>query len=228
MTTSPTWYSFSLEKTPPFLHLGQNGVLTDLYDGSTLCLMSTRNITKAFRLSTEQDRIDGQRWYRLAREFAATLDSDVSRAAGIIAALSPLQSWPTNKKMAAEFYAGRRDVHTRNNVAKGERILAGENPLDVLGGLKVRAFYCNIMGMDNDESVTIDRHAIAVCEGRPIKDSELKVYFTKTRNRQYVEEYRRAAKILSKELQSPISASEVQATVWVWWRRNHAINKHGD
>lgn len=190
--------------------------------------MSTRNITKAFRQSTAQDRADGMAWYETARAFAASLDTDVSRAAGIIAALSPCNAWPQNRIAAANFYNGRRDIHTTDNVKKCERILSGEDPLDVLGGAKVRAFYLNIMGLDSDEAVTIDRHAIMVCEGRIIRDAELKAYFGVKRNRQYVEEYKRAAKILSRETGQTLTPAAVQAIVWVWWRRNHAINKHGD
>lgn len=190
--------------------------------------MTTRNITKAYRLSTPQDRADGMHWYDDARAFAAILDSDVARAAGIIAALSPNQSWPVNRRMAAEFYDGRRNVHTTNNVNKALAILGGAEPLSVLGGPKVRAFYANIMGLDSAEAVTIDRHAIMVCEGRVMRDAELKAHFGVRKNRQYVSEYVSAAKILSKETGIHMTPAQVQAITWVWWRRNHAIAKHGD
>jgi hypothetical protein len=95
----------------------------------------------------------------------------------------------------------------------------------VLGGKKVRSFYFNIIGSGSDEAVTIDRHAIAVCEGRVIPEKELKAFFGVKRNRQYVSEYKSAAKILSKEY-GPLTAAQVQAIVWVYWRRNHAQNKH--
>lgn len=190
--------------------------------------MTTRNITKAFRLSTDTDRSDGMHWYDYARDFAASLDSDVNRAAGVIAALSPQQAWPTNKSMAAQFYNGRRDVHTGDNVRKAERILNGETPLDVLGGPKVRAFYLNIMDIDSTEAVTIDRHAIMIAEGRLLRDTELKAHFGVKRNRQYVSEYVQASKILSKECGTYMTPAQIQAITWVWWRRNRAISKHGD
>lgn len=186
--------------------------------------MSTRNITKIFRLATPDEREQGMSWYAGAYAFAASLDSDVERAAGIIAALSPLQQWTVNMSMAAEFYDGRRNCGLPDNVAKCERILAGERPEDVLGGKKVRAFYFNIVGSGSDEAVTIDRHAIAVCEGRVIPDNELKAYFGVKRNRQYVAEYKAAAKILSKEY-GPLTAAQVQAIVWVYWRKHRAKNK---
>lgn len=186
--------------------------------------MSTRNVTKAYRLATDLDREEGMAWYVSARTYAATLDDNVNRAAGVIAALSPLQLWPVNMRMAAAMYDGRRNCGLSANVAKAERILNGEEPLDVLGGKKVRSFYLNIIGSGNDEAVTIDRHAIAVCEGRAIPDNELKSFFGAKRNRQYVAEYVNAAEILSKEF-GPLTAAQVQATVWVWWRRNHAKGK---
>lgn len=186
--------------------------------------MSTRNITRIFRQTTADDREQGMSWYSGAYAFAASLDTDVERAVGIIAALSPLQQWPVNMRMAAEFYDGRRDCGLPDNVAKCERIFAGEHPEAVLGGPKVRSFYFNIMGSGSDEAVTIDRHAIAVCEGRVIPDSELKAYFGVKRNRQYVAEYKSAAKILSKEF-GPLTAAQVQAIVWIYWRNNHAKNK---
>lgn len=182
--------------------------------------MTTRNITKAYRLSTTEDRRAGEGWYAEAYDYAANLDpTNVSRAAGIIAALSPLQHWDVNKRQAAAFYEGRWSVHTTDNVIKCLKIAAGAEPLDVLGGKKVRAFYMNIMGMSEDETVTIDRHAIAVCEGRVIPEPELKAYFGVKRNRAYVEEYKRAAKILSRELGYRLTPADVQATVWVYWRR---------
>lgn len=190
--------------------------------------MTTRNVTKAFRLASPADIADGMSWYDYARDYAASLDSNVERAAGVIAALSPQQSWPVNKRMAAEFYDGRRNVHTAPNVSKAERILQGEPPLDILGGPKVRAFYTNIMGMDTHEAVTIDRHAIMVCEGRVIAGDSLKAYFGARRNRQYVSEYVQASKILSKETGTYMTPAQIQAITWVWWRRNHAISKHGD
>jgi hypothetical protein len=185
-------------------------------------------VTKAFRLATDADIDDGMHWYDYARDFAASLDSNVERAAGVIAALSPQQSWPVNKRMAAEFYNGRRNVHTAPNVSKAERILQGETPLDILGGPKVRAFYTNIMGMDTTEAVTIDRHAIMVCEGKVITGDDLRSYFGTRRNRQYVSEYVQASKILSKETGNYMTPAQIQAITWVWWRRNHAIAKHGD
>ena len=188
--------------------------------------MSTRNITKAYRLASEDDRRAGEQWYARAREFAATLDTDVSRAVGVIAAISPMMPWPRNQSLAREIYAGRRDGCLSANLNKAVRILNGESPLDVLSGEKVRAFYLNIMGIDNDDAVTVDRHAIMVAENRNIPSDALK--FNKGAMRQYASEYRNAARILSREVGYPLTPAQVQATVWVWWRKNHSLSYHGE
>lgn len=184
--------------------------------------MTTRNITKAYRLSTGADREAGEGWYDSARAYAATLDSDVSRAVGVIAALSPMMPWDRNMILSREVYNGKRSGCLSANMAKAVRILDGEAPDVVLSGAKVRAFYLNIMGIDNDEAVTIDRHAIMVAEGKRIDGKSLK--FTKAVNRRYADEYRRAALILSKEFGRPLTPAQVQATVWVWWRKGHAFH----
>ena len=46
------------------------------------------------------------------------------------------------------------------NVNKAQRIFNGENPFDVLGGMKVRSFFHNLL-LD-DSFVTVDRHAISI------------------------------------------------------------------
>jgi hypothetical protein len=188
--------------------------------------MSTRNITKAYRLSTLDDRIAGEQWYARAKAFAADLDTNVERAVGVIAALSPMMPWPRNQSLAREVYMGKRDGCLSANMAKAVRILNGEAPLDVLSGEKVRAFYLNIMGIDEDSAVTIDRHAIMVALGKNLASDELK--FTKAQNRAIADEYRAAAKILSREVGYPLTPAQVQATVWVWWRKNRSLAYHGE
>lgn len=184
--------------------------------------MSTRNITKAYRLATASDHAEGEGWYARAREFAATLDTDVSRAVGVIAAISPMMPWDRNQTLAREIYMGKRSGCLSANMAKAVRILDGEAPLSVLSGEKVRAFYLNIMGIDSDEAVTIDRHAIMVAEGKRIDGKSLK--FGKATHKRYAQEYRNAARILSREFDKPLTPAQVQATVWVWWRRGHAFH----
>lgn len=71
----------------------------------------------------------------------------VSTAAGVIAALSPRLHWDQNL-LAASRCLGSEDVPGvfMANLVKAQRIFAGERPLDVLSGPKVRAFYLAILG----------------------------------------------------------------------------------
>lgn len=186
--------------------------------------MSTNNIVKAYRAASDEDRLAGETWYASALAFCQTLDPEnVSRAAGVVAALSPMLSWPRNMVMAENVYAGERSGCLSANIAKAVRILDGEDALDVLRGTKVRAFYANIMG--DPDTVTVDRHAIMVADDRTYTSDELK--FTAGNVKRIAAEYREAARILSDETGRTLSPAMVQATVWVWWRKTHALANHG-
>lgn len=186
--------------------------------------MSAHNIITAYRSATDEDRLAGEMWYAHALAFCRTLDPDnVERAAGVVAAISPMLSWPRNMAVAADIYAGKREGCLKANIAKAVRILDGEAPLDVLGGRKVRAFYANILG--DGEAVTVDRHAIMVADNRTYTSDELK--FTAGNVKRITDEYREAAATLSAEMGRTLTPAMVQATVWVWWRKNHALANHG-
>ena len=185
--------------------------------------MSTNNIVKAYHSASDEDRLAGEGWYAHALAFCASLDDNVERAAGVVAALSPMLSWPRNMVVASDVYAGARSGCLSANIAKAVRILDGEAPLDVLGGKKVRAFFANIMG--DQDTVTVDRHAIMVADNRTYTSDELK--FTVSNVKRITDEYREAARILSDETGRDLTPAMVQATVWVWWRKTHALANHG-
>ena len=108
-------------------------------------------------------------WYTLARLEARRLarkhGTTLRVAAGVIAAVSPMNVWSGNilaaeRILAAAARGDRRAPRAglSANVAKAWRIArAGERPLDVLSGPKVRAFYRNILG--DLSAVTVDRWA---------------------------------------------------------------------
>lgn len=190
-----------------------------------------RNLTEIMRNVDEQSLTEGLTWYDRARAHAALLDpNDVSRAAGVIAALSPLNSWPQNLMLASQVYAGNRNIgYMGNGKRKAYRIFDGEAPLDVLGGNKVRSFYRNIIGDDSVFAVTIDRHAIDAACGRTLTDKQRSAHVKN--DRLYWElagMYERTAKIINAEKGTDYSPSQIQAIVWVWWRRNRAQAFHGD
>lgn len=183
----------------------------------------TDNILTAYRAASDSDIEDGMHWYESAMSFAQTLTPDSpATGAGIIAALSPMTSWPENMKKASMLVDTGSTYGLPANVAKAQRILNGEAPLDVLRGLKVRAFYLNIMGINSHEAVTIDRHAIDVAHGRVMSDKERAPWFGKRKNAELVNAYLSGAETIG------ITGAQLQAIVWVYWRRNVIANFHGD
>ena len=93
------------------------------------------------------------------------------------------------------------------------RILAGEKPLDVLGGRKVRAFYKAIVAPHGTSEPVIDRHAIAIYMGRQVSERELLM----VQNDKVMDRIQKAYKKASYELE--VHHHKVQAITWSEWRR---------
>ena len=116
---------------------------------------------------------EGLGWYPAAHSIAADIASEhgltVRQAAGVIAVLSPQTGWGANvvmaQRAAADGHAGNVG-HYEDATTKASRILAGEDPADVLGGRKVRSFFTNICSPLKHGAVTIDRHAVDMLCGR--------------------------------------------------------------
>ena len=192
--------------------------------------MSVRNITKAYRLASAADKADGLGWYANAMALARSLDPENPvRAAGVIAALSPMNSWPRNVILARETYEGKIPKTLKKNSVKAVAIFNGGDPDSILSGPKVRSFFANIVGLDDVASVTIDRHAIDICAGKVQNDADRAAMVSgKARYNGLVSEYLQAAKIVSKESGSVVTGAQLQAITWVYWRRSVIANFHGD
>ena len=109
----------------------------------------------------------GLSWYTNAHEYAQDLHPDPEVGAGIIAALSPQNSWEANLDDAIQLMRTGDCGQYQDAVTKALRIRAGEHPLDVLGGRKVRSFFANIAYPNRPGPVTVDRHTLALTLGRP-------------------------------------------------------------
>lgn len=181
----------------------------------------TRRILSIYRAASPEDHAEGTQWYREARAFAASLDSDVERAVAVIAILSPMTSWPQNMDKARRAYAGDRTrLGFPANRDKVARILDdGEHWADVISGPKVVSFFHNIMG--SADYVTIDRHAIDIALGAPQTDAVRSVWMGKRNRAVLTQAYRNAARILG------VDAPTVQAVTWVAWRKTRAQAFHG-
>jgi hypothetical protein len=179
--------------------------------------MSAQNIVRVFRAANESQMARGMAWYADAHTFCVALDPDnVARAAGITAALSPRLDWERNMLLAARTYAdGFASGCLKGNARKADAIYEGGEPLAILGGSKVRAFYGAILDPTAGH-VVIDRHAFDVALGRPTDDATRSI-LDRVGAYEYVADlYREAAAILG------ISATQVQAVTWTAWRETEA------
>lgn len=174
-----------------------------------------RRLTRAYRASTPAQRAAGLGWYaealRVAQEISDVTGMPVRAVVGIIAALSPRTQWSTNvmwtRAVVNAALAGLPcpAVHTEKGMRpQAWRIAQGADPLDVLQGPKVRAFFANIMGDHN--AVTVDIWAIraALRDAAPT-DS----WITVRMYREIADLYRRAAVIVG------VTPREAQAAIWV-------------
>jgi hypothetical protein len=186
---------------------------------------SVRNITRVFRAADASQLAAGLDWYadahKVAQALATQNDVPLTVSSGVIAALSPLNGWGANVNLASRFLAtpgGLTSGYLTLGLGKARRILAGESPAHVLGGLKITAFYHAILsaGMTN-EAVVVDRHAYSLATNVRYTDDTMPTL----KGRRYGDTadcYRRAARILSREADTPVYAAQVQAVTWVTWR----------
>lgn len=181
------------------------------------------NIRAAYADATPDDLAQGLAWYREAHRFARDVAANggtltVTRAAGVIAALSPMQGYAQNitlaRKLAAHHAAGGLQPMSgyglTRNTAKAWRILCGERPLDVLSGPKVRAFYRNITGCKT--SVTVDRWAVRIALADPTHSGLV----PKGEYEPIAQAFRDVAAELG------VTARDLQAATWVAYRRLHS------
>lgn len=187
---------------------------------------SWRNIRNVYESASEAAKSEGEVWYSQAHVIAKALgahtglplEKQVKAGAGILAALSPQTDWGTNITFAWLLVLEGTQKHTTANHNKAMRILNGEEPLDVLGGNKVRAFYGNILNPeDATVPVTIDRHAVAVYLGRVPEQHAEKAYSNKQVWKRIEGAYRQAARHLN------INPQVLQAVTWVEWRYRKGI-----
>ena len=176
------------------------------------------NIVSVARRATPREIEAGYSWYPLAHDISAEIAPDIRYGAGVIAALSPMMPWHRNVMLARAAFAegGLMGGALSTNVAKANRIAAGNHPLTVLGGRKVLSFYDNIVNPTGD-SVTIDRHALDIAHNRVMPDSLKSRIGGKALYTFYSAAYREAADYLG------IHAPELQAITWVAWRRMKGI-----
>lgn len=176
---------------------------------------SPERIAEAFLAIDTADLSAGVEWYpeayALAQDYAERFGITAEQAAGVIAALSPLQEWAQNVAAAERFLATGARVHTESNMSKCRRILAGEDVWTVLNAPKTRNFWLSIV-TQGAEGVTIDRHAVDIALG--VRHTE------KSRPNIGVRLYKAAAEAYVKACDmlnaegANVTPAEVQSVTW--------------
>lgn len=195
----------------------------------------TRNVLNVYRRAGDEAHTYGDEWYQTAHTFGVGLaeryDLTVRNAIGVIAALSPSCGWERNLMLADMMVRTGDCTHMYGNaIEKARSILDGADPLDILGGDKVRSFFDNILNPVDSLAVTIDRHAFDAAVARIGNDKSRKVLAHGGRMipdvqgervtgvyRTLADAYRSAARIVGGR------PHEVQAVVWCQWRMEKGI-----
>ncbi len=146
------------------------------------------NLLAVWYRANEHDYSHGLSWYAQANHTAGKIAMKkritTEQVCGVIAALSPGLNWDVNIDQAeffiSEWSAGatrgellRLTVgsYGRRNRIKAHKILKGQDPMEVLGGNKVRSFYQNLIFPQSDIAVVcIDRHAKSAAFGVKLGD----------------------------------------------------------
>lgn len=152
-----------------------------------------RNIWCGLLSATDQEIRDGMDFYPgaygLCKLFSEVFKVSVETVSGIYAALSPMNGWDTNVANIVDILRYIRaqkafdrfgltaplpQVNTPHpNRDKAIRIALGEDPLSVLSGRKVRAFYGAISDPSDLSSIPVDRHLICLALGQKLSKNEL-------------------------------------------------------
>jgi hypothetical protein len=193
------------------------------------------NLVRTFNQATGDQIKRGLDWYpratRLAEDVARLTGTTRDSIAGVIAALSPRCTWEFQERFTlgyVEHYLMNGDPlaaphpGTNTNKRKAGRILDGLDPLDVLGGEKVRAFYLNISKRNNNVP-TLDIWAVRAALGEPTMNTARYMHLTRGKKRvDMVAAYMTAAD------ECGIRVDNFQAICWVAYREMVMASKGAD
>lgn len=190
-----------------------------------------RRIRRTFDNASDIALAAGTRWYDMARSECLYLSTKynvpLTVSVGVVAALSPGNPWSRNLFDAETLLAensARVGVYGRRNRDKALAIINGTDPLTILSGDKVRAFYQNILTPDNPTNpVVIDRHAKCLALGYRAKrkgyaSDDSKSAVKRSEYRYLERHYKRVA--------ADVGAlpNRIQAITWCAWRSQDSIN----
>ena len=190
------------------------------------------NVLAVYNGATADNIRFGLEWYTVAHNAAKRMgngnDRFLARNAGIIAALSPMNGWNNNLRKAQQVVSMRGRITVEKgmpngiglgaNVAKAIAIYNGMDPLEVLNGDKVTAFYRTILTPTGDINPVIDRHAFDIAVGERTDEKRRGILSRKAVYLEFAQVYRDAAKIAG------IGSAQMQAITWVQWRESLGID----
>lgn len=181
--------------------------------------MSASNILAVFETASPAQVESGTAWYQVAHEIAREIAPTVEMGAGVLAALSPLLSWDRNVALGRQaFEHGEASGCLGRSCRGANAIMGGAAPLDILGGLKVRSFYANILDPSDPVPVTIDRHAYDIVTGGR-SDNAKRPTMGKRLYADLSDAYREVA------VEVDMIPAQVQAVTWERWREMWAWRK---
>lgn len=186
----------------------------------------TLNILECYYAADSLSRAAGAEWYRIEGDKCTVLAAELGKTreaiCGAAAAISPGMRWDM---VLSHVVALTKDpnvrvpTYNREFVRRAVRCLNGENPLDVLGGDKVRAFYALLMDQ-RDDTVVVDGHACNIARGEWVVFRARQGCPTPAAARVWPERYARIAEAYRRAAAAlDIPPHEVQAATWIFWRK---------
>lgn len=185
-------------------------------------------VIASYDRATQDQKDYGLEWYDEANGIATEMYrsykdkiKSVAHAAGLIAALSPNESWPKNIENAWMFLERDTSRSLPRSIDDARLIISGFDPYVVLFrqgvNFKVQNFYQNISRPDFKGPVTIDRHATGLVYDDP-KIMKKKSHPTKSEYDYYAQVFTFAATDYG------IHPHQMQAITWLEWKREFPTN----
>lgn len=181
----------------------------------------TANITKWLNRASPEEWVHGLLWYPTAGVECQELSrlTGLSRASvcGVVAAISPMTRWEYNIRWAYNVIKGSGPCAAyKANIEKAKLIAAGRDPMEVLSGDKVTAFYDLLLHGGESESCCIDSVAILAAMDYTPKlassDKVSDVFRRKSQMARIREAYKQAG------YRRGLRPSQAQAIVWTTYR----------
>jgi len=190
--------------------------------------VAEQRIQDVLERATQPEIDGGIAWYRNANEMCQEwLDrypnvQSLAHMVGILAALSPIESWTGNIRKALRLLETGKCYGLGYTVRDATAIYKGTHPDVVLfdekrNNTKVRSFFRNIYDPDDPEHVTVDRHMIGLLLDDPGAGQTKRIAAA---DHEWVRD-----RFQSVAEQTGLVPNELQAITWVTWRRMNGITE---